>query len=114
MAASAWIIPLAALLVLGHARAQTPAGAPVADSGAVPPSPAPAPAPSPAPAAARDTAAGADSTSAAQADSIPQKHLYEYIAHPILQLVTWPIETVLVPVVGGLLYPLKPPLRYFL
>lgn len=40
--------------------------------------------------------------------------IYEYIAYPTLQLVTWPIENFLVPTVGALVYPFKPPLQYFL
>lgn len=48
------------------------------------------------------------------ADSAETKTIYEYIAHPTLQLITWPIETILVPTVGVLTYPVKPPLRYFL
>ena len=42
------------------------------------------------------------------------KKLYEYISYPLLQVVTWPLEVVVAPVVKGLIYPVKPPLRYFL
>lgn len=40
--------------------------------------------------------------------------IYEYVAYPTLQLLTWPIEKILAPTVEGLVYPIKPPLRYFL
>jgi hypothetical protein len=39
---------------------------------------------------------------------------YEYIAYPFLQWATWPAEHFLVPAVGALTYPFKPPLQYFL
>ncbi|MBF0431750.1 MAG: BamA/TamA family outer membrane protein [Fibrobacteria bacterium] len=39
---------------------------------------------------------------------------YEYIAHPVLALVTWPMEKFVVPVIETALYPAKPPLRYML
>ncbi|HKP96527.1 MAG TPA: hypothetical protein VJ385_12285 [Fibrobacteria bacterium] len=48
------------------------------------------------------------------ADSTGPKKLYEYISYPLLQVVTWPLEVVVAPVVRGLIYPVKPPLRYFL
>ena len=49
------------------------------------------------------------------ADSLDnQKKLYEYIAYPMLQIVTWPLENILAPGVKLALYPTKAPLRYFL
>lgn len=47
-------------------------------------------------------------------DSAQYKKLYEYIAFPILQLATFPVELVLVPVVKLAIYPSKAPLRYML
>lgn len=41
-------------------------------------------------------------------------HFYEYVAHPILQTVTLPVDWVLVPVAKLLIWPTKQPLRYFL
>ena len=72
--------------------------------------------------AARDHAAVKDSLAATVAatnatdslDTVPAKTLYEYISYPILQMITLPIEVVLVPVVKLALYPSKPPLRYML
>lgn len=71
------------------------------------------------PAAPRDSAAAADSASpgdsaAAAADTASRKTFYEYISYPVLQMVTLPIEAVLVPAVKLALYPSKPPLRYLL
>ena len=40
--------------------------------------------------------------------------IYEYIAYPTLQLVTWPIQNVLAPGVELLTYPSQEPIRYFL
>jgi hypothetical protein len=40
--------------------------------------------------------------------------LYEYVAYPLLQVVTWPLENILAPGVKLALYPTKAPLRYFL
>lgn len=69
-------------------------------------------------AAAADSAAAAADSAAADttaSDSLhPTMKLYEYISYPLLQVVTWPLETVVAPVVKGLIYPVKPPLRYFL
>jgi hypothetical protein len=47
-------------------------------------------------------------------DSAQYKKLYEYIAYPMLQLATFPVELVLVPTVKLLIYPTKAPLRYML
>lgn len=86
-----------------------------AASASVPPAvpaagPAAAPAAAPAPdSSASDTAASAT----AGPDSIGHK-LYTYISYPFLQIVTLPVEVVLVPAVKMVLYPTKPPLRYML
>jgi hypothetical protein len=56
-----------------------------------------------------DSTAPDDSGSAALGNPI-----YEYIAYPTLQLITWPVENFLVPTVGALVYPFKPPLQYVL
>lgn len=40
--------------------------------------------------------------------------IYEYIAYPTLQLITWPIETLLIPVIRVITYPTHEPIRYFL
>ncbi len=40
--------------------------------------------------------------------------IYEYIAYPTLQLITWPVEKLLVPVVRVLTYPTQEPIRYVL
>ncbi len=40
--------------------------------------------------------------------------VYQYIAYPTLQLITWPVETLLVPVVRLAIYPTQEPIRYFL
>ena len=40
--------------------------------------------------------------------------IYEYIAHPTLQLLTWPMETLVAPTVRTLTYPTQQPIRYFL
>ncbi len=42
------------------------------------------------------------------------KKLYTYVAYPMLQIVTWPLENILAPAVKFSLYPYKPPLRYLL
>ncbi len=55
-----------------------------------------------------------DSTSIS-ADSVNpanQNIIYEYLANPVLQILTWPVETFLVPAVNVLIYPTKAPLRY--
>lgn len=40
--------------------------------------------------------------------------IVDFIAHPILGVVTWPVENVLAPGVEFLTYPTQPPIRYFL
>ncbi len=40
--------------------------------------------------------------------------IYEYIAYPTLQLLTWPVEKGLVPLVRTITYPARAPIRYFL
>ncbi len=45
---------------------------------------------------------------------IDSSFIIEYIAHPILGVITWPIEKFFVPAIKTSLYPLKPPLRYML
>jgi len=44
----------------------------------------------------------------------PASKPYDYTAYPLLQLLTWPLEKVLAPAVKGAIYPLNPPLHYFL
>lgn len=39
--------------------------------------------------------------------------IFEYIAHPILIGITWPIEKIFIPTLGFGLRPLQPPLQYF-
>jgi len=39
--------------------------------------------------------------------------VYQYIAYPTLQVLTWPIEIVLVPVVRAAISPTQEPIRYF-
>ncbi len=94
------------------AAAATATGAtatPTADSGTTATS-AP-PTTSSADAEAGDT--GEDSVTAAPTDSGGRK-LYTYISYPFLQMVTLPVEVVLVPAVKLALYPTKAPLRYML
>ncbi len=56
-----------------------------------------------------------DTLSASGLDSVKAAPpVYEYVANPTLQLLTWPIEKILAPTVEGLVYPIKPPLRYFM
>lgn len=57
--------------------------------------------------------AGEDSVTAAPTDSGGRK-FYTYISYPFLQMITLPVEVVLVPAVKLALYPTKPPLRYML
>jgi hypothetical protein len=45
-------------------------------------------------------------------DSSQYIKLYEYIANPMLQLATFPVELVLVPAVKAVIFPSKAPLRY--
>src|SRR5262245_37772154 len=52
----------------------------------------------------------ADST--AKADSLEGKKRYEYTSYPILQILTLPLELLVVPTVRALIFPVKPPLRY--
>jgi hypothetical protein len=63
-----------------------------------------APKPAP-PAPAADTAA--DTVNAIV-------RIVDFIAHPALQVVTWPVQNVLAPGVEFLTYPAQPPIRYFL
>ncbi len=77
-----------------------------------------APAPAPDPSRASDsakskTATDSAASEAAGPDSIGHR-LYTYISYPFLQMVTLPVEVVLVPAVKMVLYPTKPPLRYML
>jgi hypothetical protein len=53
-----------------------------------------------------------DSLSAAPPDT--GRKFYTYISYPFLQMITLPVEVVLVPAVKLALYPTKPPLRYML
>ena len=55
-----------------------------------------------------------DTTVQAAMDTLEPKKLYEYISHPVLQVLTLPIEYGLVPVVKFVIWPSKAPLRYFL
>jgi hypothetical protein len=48
------------------------------------------------------------------ADSINGQRFYEYIAYPVLQILTWPAEAILVPAVKFAIYPSKAPLRYMM
>ncbi len=89
------------------------ASAPVA-SAAVASAPAVSAAVSPSADSAAKFQAGLSDTASAPTDSVQKKQLYEYIAYPLLQALTWPAETILVPTVRIALYPIKPPLRYFL
>ncbi|MEO6094247.1 MAG: hypothetical protein ABIW76_00750 [Fibrobacteria bacterium] len=45
-------------------------------------------------------------------DSSQYIKLYEYIANPILQLATFPVDLILVPAVKAVIFPSKAPLRY--
>jgi hypothetical protein len=63
--------------------------------------------------AASDLEMDEDTTVVKEEPSQARK-LYEYIAYPTLQVLTWPIETLLAPTVEVLVYPIKPPLRYLL
>jgi hypothetical protein len=60
----------------------------------------------------REEQAKADSI--ARADSLEGKKRYEYTSYPVLQILTLPLELLVVPAVRALIYPVKPPLRYFL
>lgn len=62
------------------------------------------------PAVAADGESGkakADSTSAIV-------RVYDFIAHPALQVLTWPVQNILAPGVEFLTYPAQPPVQYFL
>lgn len=48
------------------------------------------------------------------ADTSVAVRVVEFIAHPILEIATWPLENVLAPGVEFLTYPTQPPIRYFL
>src|SRR5690554_2875085 len=48
------------------------------------------------------------------ADTSVAVRAVEFIAHPILEIATWPLENVLAPGVEFLTYPTQPPIRYFL
>lgn len=114
---------LALALCLSSPPSPRAAAAPDSARPAAPSAPATGPAASaakPSPAAPRaadpaeaDAGLSGDSAEAAPSDSISRK-LYTYISYPFLQLVTLPVEVVLVPVVKLALYPSKPPLRYLL
>lgn len=54
----------------------------------------------------------ADSTKADSTLTIVR--IVDYIAHPILQVATWPLQNVLAPGVEFLTYPAQPPIQYFL
>lgn len=101
-----------------------------ADSGSAPVKAAPAPARSTATANLDATSGKSDSAKAADAiraatdsiaaaagmtpeqDSSQYVKLYEYIANPMLQLATFPVELILVPAVKAIIFPSKAPLRY--
>jgi hypothetical protein len=59
-----------------------------------------------------DASDGAGDSAAAAPDS--GRKFYTYISYPFLQMITLPVEVVLVPAVRMALYPTKPPLRYML
>ncbi len=61
-----------------------------------------------------DSTAKSDMDSTARDSTSAGARIYEYIAYPTLQLVTWPVEKLLVPVVRTLTYPMQEPMRYFL
>lgn len=122
-------VPLLGALLFGAFAALSAAAAPpapdsvkpaAADAAAAPAS-AKAPLDTLDPAALRavDSAANARQDSAlAAADSgrvdtaTLQARFYDYVAHPILQVATLPVEWVLVPAVRTLIYPVKDPIRY--
>ncbi len=47
-------------------------------------------------------------------DTTVVARVYEYVAYPVLQAATWPIQNVLAPAVEFMTYPTQPPIRYFL
>ncbi len=61
---------------------------------------------------AKPAAASAADTSAADTTFVARA--YEFVAYPMLQAATWPIQNVLAPAVEFLTYPTQPPIRYFL
>ncbi|GEM_PF-2032935 len=63
--------------------------------------------------AATDSIALAAGITPAQ-DSAQYKKLYEYIAYPMLQLATFPVELILVPAVKLAIFPSKAPLHYMI
>jgi len=78
-------------------------------------------------ASSRPSAAAADSASKVPSPSVGEQavaaldsaasavvRVVDFIAHPALQVATWPVENVLAPGVTYLTYPTQPPLRYFL
>lgn len=103
-------------------RAQDPQPSPAAAEAASPQDPAammpPAdsiPAGNPAPAAVPGQMGKVRKIDSGTVDTAGLRtNLYEYIAHPILQTITLPVDWVLVPVARTLIWPLKDPLRYFL
>jgi hypothetical protein len=76
------------------------------------PKPKPKPAePAPAPVATVDTTVFGRPISDSATVGV---RIYEYIAYPTLQLVTWPVQNILAPGVELLTYPSQEPMRYFL
>lgn len=67
---------------------------------------------------ASDTVSNADSTmhsNTGTADSLTTgSRIYDYVAYPTLQMLSWPVEKGLVPLVKALTYPSRAPIRYFL
>ncbi len=61
-----------------------------------------------------DTTARAAGDSGTADSAALGARFYEYIAHPVLQVLTIPVDLVLVPAVKALIFPAKPPLRYIL
>ena len=55
----------------------------------------------------------ADSTAVPDSMSAVTR-IVDYIAHPILQAIVWPVETILVPGVRALIYPTVAPIQYFM
>lgn len=56
-----------------------------------------------------------DTTSGRSSDTVGVGvHVYDYVAHPILQTATWPVQNVLAPAVEVLTWPAQQPVRYFL
>ncbi len=58
---------------------------------------------------------GTDSSRVAKIDTATVGSLiYTYVAHPVLQTVTWPVQNILAPGVEFLTWPTQQPIRYFL